>query len=186
MVNINLLPWREEQRKERNRTTTVIGAVLLVLLANTLVSTFRDGQNARNRFLENEIAKLDLVIKEINELRDKRDALLSRMEVIQQLQRNRSKIVHIFDDLVRKLPEGVYYDEVKKRQGNITMIGKAQSNGRVSALMRNLDSSDWFTNTSLQVVDVLDDSNLRVSQFNLDVREESKVDQGTEFSGEVR
>lgn len=188
MANINLLPWREAQRRERNRATFIMcgiiwGVAALVVFGAKL---FMDGrishQEARNAYIQSEINALSKVIKEIENLKDQRDKLLARMEVIQTLQSNRSQIVHVFDDLVTKLPLGVFYDEIAKGGGKITISGKAQSNNRVSALMRNLDSSDWFDNTSLKVVDVIDQNGQSVSSFDVEVREEKKnsEDQGIE------
>ena len=180
MANINLLPWREEQRRERNRATFIACATMCFIAAMIVFSgkVIMDGriqhQRDRNNYVRSEIDALSKVILEIEDLKEKRDALLARMQVIQRLQTNRSQIVHVFDDLVSKLPKGVYYDNITKTAGKLVIGGKAQSNGRVSALMRNLDSSDWFANTSLKVVDVIDQNGALVSKFNLEVREERK------------
>ena len=180
MANINLLPWREAQRRERNRTTLIvcagmwIAAAFVVLMAKMVMDSRIDHQEDRNAYIQSEINALSKVIREIEDLKDKRDALLARMEVIQTLQANRSQIVHVFDDLVNKLPKGVYYDSIVKSDRKLTIGGMAQSNGRVSALMRNLDASDWFDNASLKVVDVIDQNGALVSQFNVGVVEERK------------
>ena len=182
MANINLLPWREEQRRERNKMTLVIcgvmwgGACLLILAGKVFMDSRIDHQKARNAYAQSEISALSKVIREIEDLKDKRDALLSRMEVIQNLQKNRSQIVHVFDDLVSKLPNGVYYDSITKSQNSLGIKGKAQSNGRVSALMRSLDASDWFANATLKVVDVVDQNGASVSQFDVLVKEQRKGD----------
>lgn len=179
MANINLLPWREAQRRERNRATLVICIAMwiaagLVVLAGKLIMDARiSNQEARNAYLESEINALSKVIKEIEDLKAKRDALLARMQVIQNLQQNRSQIVHMFDDLVTKLPKGVYYNRIAKTNNRLDIDGYAQSNERVSALMRNLDSSDWFDQSSLKQVDVVDQNGLLVSQFKIDVKEQS-------------
>lgn len=181
MTTLNLLPWREQQRQERNRRllTGCIGAWLitagLVFLASQYVNGQIDHQRARNQFMQAEIAKLDRVIREIDTLKQKKQDLLARMEVIQQLQANRAQIVHVFDDLVHKLPTGVYLESVNKSGRTISLKGVAQSNGRVSNLMRNLDSSDWFDNASLEVVDVTDQAGVRVSRFDLRVSEEAGI-----------
>lgn len=180
MANINLLPWREVQRQERNKMTALICvgilllAGLIVFAGKTIMDMRIDYQEERNRYLQAEINKMSQVIKEIETLKDKRDALLARMEVIQNLQRNRSQIVHVFDDLVNKLPNGVYYESISKTAKGFSIMGKAQSNGRVSALMRSLDASDWFDGASLKVVDVVDQNGALISEFNLDVQEERK------------
>ena len=178
MANINLLPWREELRQERNKTTLVICAalvglaLLMVFFAKLYMDSRIDHQKNRNAFIQTEINKLAEVIKEIEDIKQRRDALRARMDVIQELQQNRAKIVHVFDDLVNQLPEGVYFDEVKKTNDTINISGKAQSNNRVSLLMRGLDASDWFEGSSLKVVDVLDQNGVSVSQFDLAVKEE--------------
>ena len=180
MANINLLPWREAQRRERNRVTmlgclAMLGiAAFIVFLGKSYMDSRIQHQKDRNAYVQSEIDALSEVIKEIEDLKDKRDQLLARMEVIQTLQTNRSQIVHVFDDLVTKLPKGVYYDNIAKAAKKFTIGGKAQSNGRVSALMRNLDSSDWFDNSSLKVVDVVDQGGASVSKFNVEVKEERK------------
>jgi type IV pilus assembly protein PilN len=179
MANINLLPWREAQRRERNRATLAICIAMwiaagLVVLAGKLIMDARiSNQETRNAYLESEINALSKVIKEIEDLKNKRDALLARMQVIQNLQQNRSQIVHMFDDLVTKLPKGVYYNRIAKTNNRLDIDGYAQSNERVSALMRNLDSSDWFDQSSLKQVDVVDQNGLLVSQFKIDVKEQA-------------
>lgn len=177
MANINLLPWREEQRRERNRATVMtcvamwLAAAFVVFLANSYMNGRIDHQNQRNQFLQTEIQELSVVIAEIDDLKDKRDALIERMDVIQTLQENRAQIVHVFDDLASKLPKGVFYETIDKTDSGLHIEGKAQSNGRVSALMRNLDASDWFSNPDLKVVDVVDQNGSSVSEFDVVVKE---------------
>ncbi len=184
MANINLLPWREAQRRERNQVTLFmcIGiwlvAGLIVFAGITVMDMRISYQQDRNQYLQTEIDKLARIISEIETLKDKRDALLARMEVIQNLQQNRSQIVHVFDDLVSKLPNGVHYDSISKNSQGLSINGKAQSNGRVSALMRSLDASDWFDGAALKVVDVVDENGALVSKFDLSVREERKDQEG--------
>lgn len=186
MANINLLPWREAQRRERNRVTYIMCAAMcgVAVLVVFMASLFWDGliaeQDRRNAYLQAEINGLNAIIREIDTLKDKRDALLARMEVIQTLQENRSQIVHVFDDLVTKLPKGVFYDSIKKQGNRLRIAGKAQSNGRVSALMRSLDSSDWFGGATLTVVDVIDQNGALVSKFDITVSEERKSAGGVE------
>lgn len=190
MANINLLPWREAQRRERNRATMFIcggmwvAACFVVLVGKVFMDSRIDHQKARNAYVQSEITALSKVIKEIEDLKDKRDALLARMDVIQTLQKNRSRIVHVFDDLVNKLPNGVYYDSITKKNSTLSIQGKAQSNGRVSALMRSLDASDWFDNAALKVVDVVDQNGASISQFDVVVKEERK--DNPDGSDEVR
>lgn len=180
MANINLLPWREAQREERNKQTLAMCGVMLAIAAAIVFAAklFMDGRishhEARNQYMQSEINALSEVIKEIEDIKEQRDKLVARMEVIQTLQENRSQIVHVFEDLVTKMPEGVFYDSIAKKDGNLKIKGKAQSNNRVSALMRNMDASDWFANTKLKVVDVTDSNSVQVSSFDVEVKEQKK------------
>lgn len=177
-TRINLLPWREIRRQEQDRQllSASIGAWLLMGLTvfygwyymNGLI----DHQNKRNDYLSAEISKLDEKIAEINRLKERKQALIARMEIIQQLQQDRTQIVHVFDDLVRKLPKGVYLTGLAKKNKQITLKGMAQSNARVSHLMNNLDSSDWFTNPNLDIVNAQNQGDNRVSQFTVRVNEQ--------------
>jgi type IV pilus assembly protein PilN len=181
MTRINLLPWRDIRRKEQDRQllSIAIGAwilvALLVFYVHLHVSALVENQNKRNLFLEQEITKVEEQIKEIAALKKQRSALVARMQVIQQLQLDRTQIVHVFDDLVRKLPDGVYLVSLRQIGQNLTLVGIAQSNARISALMRNLDSSDWFTNPDLDVINVSAKGNTRVSQFTLRVNQQNKL-----------
>lgn len=180
-THLNLLPWREIRRKEQDRQllTVAIGAWIFmgvaVFYGHLHVTQLIDDQNRRNQFLTQEIAKVEKEIQEIKELRKQRQALIARMNVIYQLQGDRTQIVHVFDDLVRKLPEGVYFSDMKQRGKGFTLQGVAQSNARVSALMRNLDSSEWFANPNLDIINVKEKSGDRVSTFKLQVQQTSKV-----------
>ena len=180
MTRINLLPWREIRRRQRDRQLLFAGAgswalmALIVMYASLHMNTLIENQNRRNTYLKQEITTLDKQIKEIQELKRKKESLLARMDVIQRLQSDRTQIVHVFDDLVRKLPKGVYLTSLGKKKKTIIMKGIAQSNARVSALMRNLDSSDWFTNPTLNVISVSPKAGTLVSRFTLTVRQEVK------------
>jgi type IV pilus assembly protein PilN len=180
-TRLNLLPWREIRRKEQDRQLLSIGVgagvlMLLVLFyAHLHVTTRIENQAKRNQYLTEQIAIVDKQIEEIKELRKQRDALVARMQVIQQLQTARTQIVHVFEDLVRKLPEGVYLTTLKQSGANFTITGMAQSNARVSALMRNLDSSDWFQQPDLDVINVSTKGNERVSQFTLRVKQKAQA-----------
>jgi type IV pilus assembly protein PilN len=177
MTRLNLLPWRDLRRKEQDRQLLSIAAGVWILMglvvfyAHLHVTGLIENQQKRNEFLVKEIKKLDDEIKEIRELQAARAALLARMRVIQQLQMDRTQIVHMFDDLVRKLPEGVYLTSLKQAGQTITLTGIAQSNARVSALMRNLDASDWYTKPDLDVINVKSKGNDRVSEFTLRVNQ---------------
>lgn len=179
-TRINLLPWRELRRQEQDRQllSVSIGAWVLMGLIVFYAAYHMNGlieyQNRRNDYLRTEIAKLDTQIKEINQLKERKQALIARMEIIQQLQRDRTQIVHVFDDLVRKLPKGVYLTGLAKKGKRITLKGMAQSNARVSHLMNNLDSSEWFTNPDLDIVDARKEGGEQVSQFTLRVNEQKQ------------
>lgn len=158
MARINLLPWREQLREERKQRflVSLVGVLIvaagLVFLGDQMLSAAIDNQVARNDFVKKEIAVLDARIKEISELRTRRQQLLERMKIIQDLQGNRPIIGRVFDQLVRTLPDGVYFTSVKMTNKNIAIIGAAESNNRVSNLMRNLDGSEWFASPNLTEV----------------------------------
>ncbi|QDD91111.1 PilN domain-containing protein [Pseudomonas oryzihabitans] len=155
MARINLLPWREQLREERRKQFLVILGGIFVLscgavfLGDQYLSGEIARQEARNAFIQQNIAQLDVRIKEISELKTRRQQLLARMKIIQDLQGNRPVIGHVFDQLVRTLPDGVYFREVKMLGDTLSISGEAESNNRVSNLMRNLDASDWFASPTL-------------------------------------
>jgi type IV pilus assembly protein PilN len=159
MARINLLPWREERRKLRNReaqtlfAATAIAAVLSVLLVVFQYNRVIDGQLSRNRLLEQEIAAVDRKIKEVEDFEKERTRLLSRKQIIEQLQSSRSIMVHLFDELVRTLPEGVRLNSIKQAGDQLTLEGVAESNARVSEYMRKLEVSEWMGNPDLQIVE---------------------------------
>jgi type IV pilus assembly protein PilN len=159
MPRINLLPWREEQRKQRLKNFGVWAAaaigvgVATVLYAHATMNRFIAHQNERNKYLETEIATLDKQIAEIQELEATKERLLARMQIIEQLQRSRPEVVHLFDELVRRLPDGVYLKSVKQTGSKLSITGVAQSSTRVSALMRNIDSSEWLKDPGLDKVE---------------------------------
>ncbi len=150
MARINLLPWREQLREERKQRflVTLAGVVIVaagvVFLGDQYLNGAIENQVARNDYIRKEIAVLDARIKEISELKTKRQQLLERMKIIQDLQGNRPIIGRVFDQLVRTLPDGVYFTSLKMVGNSITIDGAAESNSRVSNLMRNLDASDWL------------------------------------------
>lgn len=182
MTRLNLLPWRDLRRKEQDRQLLSIAVGVWILMglvifyAHLHVSGLIENQQKRNEFLDKETKKLDEEIKEIRELQAARAALLARMRVIQQLQMDRTQVVHLFDDLVRKMPEGVYLTSLKQTSPVITLTGNAQSNARVSALMRNLDASDWYTKPELDVINVKTVGNDRVSEFILRVNQKVQLE----------
>ena len=156
MANINLLPWREWERERKQKEFLTQLAVVLVVAAALVLGFGQyldssiEGQKARNGFVTAEIAKLDKKIEEIKELRRQREDLLARMRVIQELQGNRPVIVRIFDQVVKTLANGVHYHAVEMKGTELAVEGVAESNNRISALMRNLDGSDWFTQPNLK------------------------------------
>ena len=154
-VRVNLLPHREEKRQARQRQF-VSFAVLLAILAASVVGLVHmifaariDDQNARNKLLQTEIAKLDDQIREIDKLREQIAQVLARKQVVETLQANRSEAVHLLDQVVRQLPDGIYLKSIKQSGNRIQMVGYAQSNARVSTLMRNIESSPWVTGPEL-------------------------------------
>lgn len=184
-TRVNLLPWREIRRREKDRQllsasiATWILMVVVVFYAQWYMNDVIDHQKNRNSFLSSEISKLEKQIEEIEDLKRRKDALLARMEIIQRLQSDRTKIVHVFDDLVRKLPEGIYLTQFAKKKNAMALNGFAQSNARVSALMNSLEASDWFTNANLDVINVTPQGGSRISKFSLKVREEVKSNKGS-------
>lgn len=161
MARINLLPWREQLREERKQRFLValgavlVGAAVLVFAGDQILNAAIDRQNARNDYVRKEIAALDARIKEISELKKRREELLERMKIIQDLQGNRPVIARVFDQLVRTLPDGVHFTALKMTGKNIAVSGVAESNNRVSTLMRNLDASDWLAAPNLTEVKAL-------------------------------
>jgi len=164
MPRINLLPWREEQRTERKlKFTIALGGAALAACAFSFVgylmfSSMISGQIARNDMLREEIKKLDRQIEEINSLENDKQKFISRMEIIEKLQRSRPEIVHVFDEIVRTLPEGAYLTGVKQTDKKMKFEGVAQSSTRVSAFMRNIDSSEWLKNPELEVIETKKDN----------------------------
>ena len=175
MAQINLLPWREERRQELKKDFLItLGLVValgagLVLLADRIVNSQIDNQNARNQYLSSEIKVLDKQIAEIKELEKRRNQLLDRMRVIQELQGNRPIIVRVLDQLVRTVPDGVFYTALNTKDKKISINGVAESNNRVSSLMRQLDASDWLANPSLDKVSAAPKYGDQATTFNLTV-----------------
>jgi len=173
MPRINLLPWREEQRKERKLAFGVAigGATLAALLAAgatwMMVGSMIDAQDSRNERLREEIKVLDKQIEEINALESSKQKFIARMEIIEKLQRSRPEIVHLFDEIVRQLPEGVYLTGVKQTDKRLKFDGVAQSSTRVSTFMRNIDGSEWLKNPELQVVQTQNGASATGASFTL-------------------
>ncbi len=172
-ARINLLPHREERRKRARTHFAVLGAMtaalgLVIVGAGWFVLSQRiSGQDDRNKFLKSEIAKLDKEIDEIKEVKEKIAALLARKQVIETLQTDRVQTVYLLDELVRQMPEGVFLRSVKQRGSGIELVGYAQSNARVSTLMRNIESSPWLTNPNLIEIRATNLGKMRISEFNM-------------------
>jgi len=160
VAKINLLPWRSELRKEQQRQfLTIMGLSVLLVVVGVLAVHLQYArligkQTERNVFLQKHIVRVEAQIKEIDELTTKKDRLLARMEIIQQLQRNRPEIVQLFDELVRVLPEGVHLSLLKQTSRSLKMDGVAQSNARVSAFMRNIDDSSYLSSPKLEIIEI--------------------------------
>jgi len=155
MAKINLLPWREELREQRNKEyyavlgLTAAVAFLLVYLVSGYYQGRLENQNARNSYVAREMRVLDEKISEIQDLQNTREELIERMELIQALQGNRPVIVRIFDEVARSVPDDLFFTELSVKGENVTVSGVAKSNNRVAALMRNFDRSEWFTDPVL-------------------------------------
>ncbi|HQV40946.1 MAG TPA: PilN domain-containing protein [Moraxellaceae bacterium] len=158
MAKINLLPWRQELRKQRQQEFVAIVlavavlAVGIVLFTHMALSKQVSDQLERNSYIKAEIATLDTQIKEIDELQKRRDELLSRMRVIQDLQGHRPVIVRVFDEFVRAMPDGVYFRTIERKENMFSIVGVAESANQVSNLMRNLEASQWFKSPVLSKV----------------------------------
>jgi len=179
MTRINLLPWREEMRQEQKKQFAVMAAMSCVLavaivgLIHFQMQAKIDYQLSRNRFLTQEIAKVDEEIKEISELQKVRRSLIERMEVIQDLQGSRPSIVHLFTEIVSTVPNGVYLQTLTQTGNNLLVNGEAESNARVSTYMRNLSASDWLKDPNLSVIEIEDITVNRISTFTLTVKQTS-------------
>jgi type IV pilus assembly protein PilN len=172
-ARINLLPHREERRKRARSHffvliggTGALGALIVGLMHLNYAEKIND-QQSRNQYLTTEIAKLDKEIAEINKLKDEIQALLARKQIIETLQADRAQTVHLLDDLVKRMPEGVYLKSLKQTGLRINVTGYAQSNARVSTLMRNVEASPWLENPELVEVKAATVDKRRISEFNM-------------------
>ncbi|WP_230979446.1 PilN domain-containing protein [Steroidobacter gossypii] len=178
MPRINLLPWREAERK-RKRQEFGVGAVGALVLAavvyfavNWQMQSAIDEQSARNAYLKQEISELDKQIAEILDLEEQKKRLQERIAVIEQLELSRPEIVHVFDQLVRTTPDGIYLTSVKQTNRKIELKGIAQSSTRVASYMRNIDSSEWLTDPALQILETKGKTDTG-SQFTLSMMQEN-------------
>lgn len=172
-VKINLLDWRTELKTVRQQQFFVmLGAGVLLAIGSIAVVYFGvssaiDYQRERNRFLEQQIVEMDKKIREIEELEKVKANLLARMKVIEELQASRAAMVHFFDEILNTLPEGVYIKSLRQSGAGVTVEGVAESNNRVSAYMKNIDSSRWFADPRLVVINTKDVSKRRQSEFQM-------------------
>lgn len=177
MIRINLLPHRELARAARRRQFNVLlgiavaAGVIAVVLGHGVIAANQSAQDARNAFLEQEIAKLDVQIGEIKKIREQTQALLERKQVVETLQSNRTEVVHLFDQMIRLLPDGLYLKSFKQAGDIITISGYTQSSARVSTLMRNLNDSPWFESANLVEIKSATVNNLRANEFVLSVKQ---------------
>jgi type IV pilus assembly protein PilN len=177
MPRINLLPWREEERKKRQRDFgvaaggAVVAAIAVVMVTIFAYSQMISSQEARNARLKEEIAELEKSIKEIDGLERQKERLLARMEIIDQLQKSRPEIVHLFDEMARQLPEGVYLTGMRQNGARVEVKGVAQSSTRVSALMRRVDESQWLTSPEVEKVETTTSGSSRQAAFTVYVRQ---------------
>jgi type IV pilus assembly protein PilN len=171
MPRINLLPWREEERKTRQRefgvaaAGAVIAGIAVIMLSMLVYSQRISAQENRNERLSSEIATIEESIKEIDRLELQKERLLARMEIIDQLQKSRPEVVHLFDEMVRKLPEGVYLTGMKQTGSRIEIRGVANSSTRVSALMRRIDESEWLSDPEVERVETTETGATRQAEF---------------------
>ena len=186
MPRINLLPWREEERRRRQREFgvamggAVVAGIAVVMAVMFVFSSMIDAQDRRNDRLKAEIAELEKSIAEIDSLERDKERLLARMEIIDQLQKSRPEIVHLFDEIVRQLPEGVYLTGMAQNGSRVELRGVAQSSTRVSALMRQIDSSEWIGDPEVERVETTDVGSSRQSEFVVYLKQHSPHDEEME------
>ncbi len=186
MPRINLLPWREERRRERQQQfmvtlfiTAAFGAAV-VFAANVHFGQLVQNQASRNNYLRSEIALVDKKIEEIKALQSTKQSLIARMQVIERLQTSRPQIVHLFDELARTLPNGVYLQSVKQNEDTLEIRGTAESSARVAAYMRSIDNSPWLKDPRLGPIESRTEGRLRRSVFMLTAKQESPTDDEAE------
>jgi type IV pilus assembly protein PilN len=189
MPRINLLPWRDEERKERKLKFLValggaaVGACLVAFVGYLLMDSMVSAQEARNERLNEEIAILDRQIEKINSLEADKARFIARMEVIEKLQRSRPEIVHIFDEIAKQMPDGVYLTGMTQTGTRLKFEGVAQSSTRVSTFMRNIDGSSYLKNPELDIVQTKDKSDVAGASFVLFADQAGGVDPEAEATG---
>ncbi|HPQ95184.1 MAG: PilN domain-containing protein [Thiothrix sp.] len=193
MAGLNLLPWRDKEREQKKKQffallgLSALLAAGLVFLGNLYMNSAMSYQQERNRYLENEISQLDRQIEQIKKLDATKQALLGRMEVIENLQSTRPAIVHLFDEMATAMPDGMYLNQLKQSGTVVHVEGKAESNARVSSYMNRLDGSSWLSSSNLNIISVAreDGRATPLRDFKLDVNQLLKQAQegGNESSG---
>ncbi|MCB1667559.1 MAG: PilN domain-containing protein [Porticoccaceae bacterium] len=189
MANINLLPWRDEHRQEKKKEFLGLLGLVVILAAvfafgwNLTANDRLDDQFSRNQLLKSNIAALDKQVSEIKDLKKRRQDLLDRMEVIQNLQGNRPDIVKIYDEFVRAVPDGVYFTKMERKGKEISLTGFAESNNRVSALMRKLDEAGKFVDPNLTVVEANQALGEQGSKFEMRVKLEDPQPSSVDAQG---
>jgi type IV pilus assembly protein PilN len=175
VIRVNLLPHREIRRRRQQQQfftmlggVALIGAVIWFLVHGSLGVRYED-QLARNKYLQDEIGKLDKEIDDIKKLKEMTASLLARKKVVETLQSNRSEVVHLLDEMARQLPDGIYLKGIKQQGGKVTMNGYTQSQARVSTLMRNLDASPHLENSNLIEIKATPQASTRINEFTLNV-----------------
>ena len=175
MIRVNLLPHREiRRRRQQKQFFTMLGIVVFIgtviwFLVHSSLSVRHEDQLARNKYLQDEIAKLDKEIEDIKKLKEMTASLLARKKVVETLQSNRSEVVHLLDELARHLPDGIYLKAIKQQGGKVTINGFTQSQARVSTLMRNLDASPHLENSNLIEIKATPQATNRINEFTLNV-----------------
>ena len=192
MIRINLLPHRELARAARRRqfnamlAVTVAAGVLVVVLGHLVIDARQSAQEARNQFLEQEIAKLDVQIGEIKKIREQTQALLERKQVVETLQANRTEVVHLVDQMIRLLPDGLYLKSFRQAGDVVTISGYTQSSARVSTLMRSLNDSEWFDSANLVEIKAANVNNARANEFVLTVKQtRPQTEEATDKGGKA-
>jgi len=194
MAQINLLPWRETLREERKRKFLALMVVVLIASGGMVLAADRymrgaiENQIARNEFMLTEISVVDEQVAEISKLQQQKSEIQDRMSVIQNLQGSRPVIVRVFDELVKTLPEGVYFETLERNGESMNIVGVAESYSQLTTLMRELDGSDWFSEPNLRIISAADDeeafSDTAANRFNLNLTlvtpEEPSLDDSSE------
>lgn len=182
MARINLLPWREELRKQKQQDffagigAGVLFAGFILLVIYLHIESLKEYQGRRNKIITDEIAILDKKIEEIKDIEDKKNKLLTKIDVIQKLQESRPEIVHLFDELAKITPEGVYLTKFAQVGNNLTMDGKAESNARISAFMRAIENSNWLNSPVLGVIKGAGKDSTEMNDFSMIAKQGKKIE----------